>query len=277
MRCSSYLLLLLLSGNVGAAEFVVAGGVEGDSANGLAATLLGNLAVGDNTWLSGGVGHSSVDLPFRQDLETSAADIGIDHYFEPIGARAFVAYWGDNRVLDSVDAGISLYASGDRGLLGLDYEYRDFELDIPRTEFFPARTVNFHANGIGLTARADFSDRIDLRVTGMRYDYSVNLRLDPNRDIINLITATRLSLINTLVDYNASVTFGLDFDLRRLEIDLSQWQGAVAGSKTNSYTLRFLTPIGQRSDIEFALGYDDSENYGQVTVFSIYLYFYGGT
>jgi len=269
---------LLLSGSARAAgEFVVAGGVEGDSANGLAATLLGNLAVGDNTWLSGGVGHSSVDLPFRQDLETSAADIGIDHYFDPVGARAFVAYWGDNRVLDSVDAGVSLYVSGDKGSVGLDSEYRDFELDIPQTDFFAARTVNFHANGIGLTARVDFSERIDLRVEGMRYDYSVNLRLDPNRDIVDLITATRLSLINTLVDYRASIAFGLDFDLNRLEFDVSQWQGAVAGSKTNSYTLRFLTPVGQRSDIEFALGYDDSENYGEVTVFSVYLYFYGGT
>ena len=33
---------------------------------------------------------------------------------------------------------------------------------------------------------------------------------------------------------------------------------------------------GFRYDIEFGLGYDDSENYGEVTVFSVFLYFYGG-
>ena len=37
-----------------------------------------------------------------------------------------------------------------------------------------------------------------------------------------------------------------------------------------------MTPIGNRSDIEFGLGYDDSENFGEATIFSVYLYFYGG-
>ena len=39
---------------------------------------------------------------------------------------------------------------------------------------------------------------------------------------------------------------------------------------------RFLVPIGRRNDIEFELGFDESENYGEVTVFSVLLYFYGG-
>ena len=47
-------------------------------------------------------------------------------------------------------------------------------------------------------------------------------------------------------------------------------------SRTKSDTVRFLAPIGHRNDIEFGLGYDDSENYGEVTVFSVFLYFYGG-
>jgi hypothetical protein len=57
--------------------------------------------------------------------------------------------------------------------------------------------------------------------------------------------------------------------------DVAQWEGAVAGARTNSYSLRFMTPIGDRSDIEFGIGYDDSDTYGEVTVFSVYLYFYG--
>ena len=93
---------------------------------------------------------------------------------------------------------------------------------------------------------------------------------------LNLISVTRLSLINTLVDYRASISLGFDFALKRLEFEAAQWEGAVAGSRTNSYSLRFLTPISNRNDIEFGLGYDDSENYGQVTVFSVFLYFYGG-
>jgi len=191
--------------------------------------------------------------------------------------RLSAAYWGDNSVLDSRDLRASTYVRRGGGSLALDYEFRDFQLEIPATEFFAGRTINFDASGYGLTARADLGDTADVRLKGIRYDYSVNLRLDPNRDIANLFSATRLSLINTLVDYRASVALGFDFDLNRLEFEVAQWRGAVAGSRTNSYSLRYLTPVGERNDIEFALGYDDSENYGQVTVFSIYLYFYGGT
>ena len=90
-----------------------------------------------------------------------------------------------------------------------------------------------------------------------------------------MISVSRLSLINTLVDYRANIGLGIDFGLRRLVFDVAQWEGAVAGARTNSYSLRYLTPIGNRSDVEFGIGYDDSDTYGEVTVFSIYLYFYG--
>jgi hypothetical protein len=268
----------MLSGNCWAAgEYVIAGGLEGDSADGLAIALFGDLAVGDETWLSAGGARSSVELPIRDELETWYADIGLDHFFDPAGVRVGLAYWGDNSVLDSTDARASLYFRGGRGSLSFDYEFRSFELELPDVNFFRRRQVSFDANGFGLGARLDLSENVDVRLRGMNYDYSVNLRLDPNRDIVNLISVTRLSLINTLVDYRVSASLGFDFGLRRVEFEAAQWEGAVAGSRTNSYSVRFLTPIGQRNDIEFGLGYDDSENYGEVTVFSVFLYFYGGS
>ncbi len=36
-------------------------------------------------------------------------------------------------------------------------------------------------------------------------------------------------------------------------------------------------PMTDKTDIEFSLGYDRSELYGDVTFFSLFLYFYGGT
>jgi len=271
-----YLPLLLLSGNSWAAgEFVIAGGAEVDSADGLAVALFGNVAVGDETWLSGSIARSRVDLELRDELQTWYADIGVDHYFDPAGFRLGVAYWGDDDILDSVDLRASLYFRGDRGSLSFDYEYRDFELVLPRIGMLSRRRVNFDANGVGLGARLDLTDTIDLSVKGIAYDYSVDLRLDPNRDIVNLISVSRLSLINSLVDYRANIGLGIDFGFKRLEFDIAQWEGAVAGARTNSYSLRFLTPVGERNDIEFGIGYDDSESYGQVTIFSIFLYFYG--
>lgn len=269
--------LLMLSGQCWAAgEYVVAGGVQGDSADGIAVVLLGDLAVGEDTWLSAGVARSSVDLNARDELETWYGDVVLDHFFDPAGVRLGAAYWGDSSLLDSTDLRASLYFRGARGSLSFDYEFRDFELELPEFDFLRRRQVNFDANGLGLGARLDLSDDIDLRFRGMSYDYSVNLRFDPDRDLVDLISVTRLSLLNTLVDYRASLGLGIDFGLKRLEFEVAQWEGAVAGSRTNSYSVRFLTPISERNDIEFELGYDDSENYGEVTVFSVLLYFYGG-
>jgi len=276
MCWSRCLLLLLLSGNSWAAgEYVIAGGVEADSADGMAAALFGDVAIGDDTWLSGGIARSNVDLELRDELKTWYADIGIDHYFDPAGIRLGAAYWGDDDILDSVDLRTSLYFRGESGSLSLDYEFRDFELVLPQVDRFSRRRATFDAHGIGIAARLDLTERVDVSLKGIAYDYSVNLRLDPNRDIVNVISVTRLSLINSLVDYRANVGLGIDFGLKRLEFDIAQWEGAVAGARTNSYSLRFLTPVGKRSDIEFGIGYDDSDTYGQVTVFSIYLYFYG--
>jgi hypothetical protein len=135
--------------------------------------------------------------------------------------------------------------------------------------------VSFDAQGLGIAARFDLTDRVDLSVKGIGYDYSVDLRRAANRDIVNVISVTRLSLINSLVDYRANIGLGIDFGLKRLVFDIAQWEGAVAGARTISYSLRFLTPISDRNDIEIGLGYDDSDTYGQVTVLSMYLYFYG--
>lgn len=276
MSWSRYLLLLLLSANSWAAgEWVVAGGVDADSADGLAGALLGDVAIGENTWLSGAVARSSVDLEFREALETWYADVGIDHFFDPAGIRLSAAYWGDDDILDSADLRTSLYFRGGKGSLSFDYEFRDFELVLPQIGDLPRRGTNFDAQGLGIAARLDLTDRVDVSLRGIAYDYSVNLRLDPSRDIVNVISVTRLSLINSLVDYRANLGLGIDFGLNRLVFDMAQWEGAVAGARTNSYSLRFMTPIGDRSDIEFGLGYDDSDSYGQVTVLSIYLYFYG--
>ena len=277
MSLPRYAALLLLSTNAWAAgEYVIAGGVQADSADGIAGVVLGDLAVGEKTWLSAGIARSSVELPVRDELETWYGDVGLDHYFDPAGVRLGLAYWGDNSVLDSTDARAALYVRGSSGSLSFDYEFRDLELELPEFDFIRRRQVNFDANGFGLGARVDLSDRVDVRFKGMSYDYSVNLRLDPNRDIVNLISVTRLSLLNTLVDYRASLSLGIDFGLRRLEFEAAQWEGAVEGSTTNSYSVRMLLPIGRRNDIEFELGFDESENYGEVTVFSVLLYFYGG-
>jgi len=270
--------LLLLASNVLAAEGYILGfGIEGDTAEGLAASVLGDVALTGNTWLTGAVARSTADLPRRQSVESWFADLGLDHWFDPVGVRAGVAYWGDSDVLDSNDFSGSIYWRGERVTVGADYQYRDFDFEIPPFNTFPGRTIQFDANGIGLSARFALSENASLSFYGMDYDYSLDLRIeDTNRPILDLLSFSRFSLINSLVDYDVGAALGLDAGLQRWTFEFSTWKGEVDGSVTNSATIRLMTPMGDKSDVEFGLGVDDSELYGTVTFLSVYLYFYGG-
>ena len=270
--------LLLLASNALATEGYILGfGLEGDSAEGLAASVIGDVALTSNTWLTGSLAKSSLDLPRRQTLETLYGDIGLDHWFEPVGVRIGAAYWGDSDLLDSHDWRGSLYWRGDNATISVDYEFRDFRFELPATDVFPGRSARFDAQGIGLSGRFDLSENVGLNFYGIDYNYSVDLSTDRNQAILELLSFSRLSLINSLVDYSAGAALGVDAGLQRWLFELSTWRGEVDGSITNSATIRLITPMGEKSDIEFGLGVDNSELYGTVTFLSVYMYFYGGS
>jgi hypothetical protein len=269
--------LLLLAGNAAAAGdgFMIGGGVEGDNVDGLSAAVIGGFGVAENTWLSAGVAKSSVELLSGRDLETLYADIELDHFFDPVGVRIGAAYWGDSDVLESNDWRTSLYWRNESVTLAAEYEYRDFDFIIPSADLQSSRTVKFDADGIGASLKFQMSENTSLRLKGMSYDYSVPFRPIENVDAARLFSVSRLSLINSLVDYRAGLSLGIDQGLKRWEIDVWSWENVIAGSRTDSITLRFLMPTTDKTDVEFGLGYDDSESYGDVVFFSLYLYFYG--
>jgi len=271
------LVLLLLAGNVFAAGngFMIGGGIESDNEDGLSASAIGGVGLAENTWLSAGVAKSSVELSRGRELETLYGDIELDHYFDPIGMRIGASYWGDSDVLESNDWRASIYWRGDVVMLAAEYEYRDFDFIIPSTDFLTSREIKFDADGIGVSARFQLGKNTSLRLKAMQYDYSVPFRPAENRDAANLLTVSRLSLINTLVDNRASISLGIDQGDKRWEIDFATWEDVIDRSRTNSATVRYLLPMTDKTDIEFGLGYDDSELYGDVVFFSLYLYFYG--
>ena len=269
-------ILLLLSCNALAGEgYVLGGGVESDTQDGLAVSVLGEFAMSEQTWLSAALARNSAESAFGQDLDTWFADVGIDHWWKPVGMRAGVAYWGDNDTIDSTDFRGSLYWRDDKFSIAADYEYRDFSVLFPATEQFPGRMVGFTANGIGLSTRFEVSDSVSLGLSGIDYDYDVNLRLDSNRVLLQLLSFSRLSLINTLVDYRATASLSVDVGKRNWQFDASTWKGEVDEGRTKSATIRYLSPMGDKTDVEFALGVDDSDLYGDVTFFSVFVFFYG--
>lgn len=278
MSSSRLVLLVLLAGNALADGdgFILGGGIESDSADGVSASLIGGVGLGEKTWLSAGVAKSSVDLSRFREVESLYADIELDHNFDPVGVRIGAAYWGDSDILESDDLRASIYWRGAAVRLAAEYEYRDFDFIIPSLDLQSSREIMFDADGFGASARFQMSENTSLRLAGIKYDYSVPFRPVENTDAANLLTVSRLSLLNTLVDHRAHVTLGIDQGLKHWEIDIATWEGVIDRSRTKSATLRFLLPMGDKSDVEFGLGYDDSELYGDVMFFSLYLYFYGG-
>ncbi|NNF40913.1 MAG: hypothetical protein HKN64_06000 [Woeseiaceae bacterium] len=271
------LLLSFATPAMAAEGYVLGGGLERDSEGSLGVAALGELGVTAKTWLSATLASNSVELSERADLETVYADLGIDHWLEPIGLRAAVAYWGDDDTLDSMDWRASLYWRSDKPYLSVDFEYRDFSFQLPASGQFSGRELGFDASGLGIAASFDVTDDVSLGLAGMDYDYSVNLGTDRNRSILQLASFSRLSLINSLVDYRVFATLGVAAGERRWQFDVGSWKGEVDGATTRSATVRFLTPLGERHDIEFALGIDDSELYGDASFLSVFLYFYGGS
>lgn len=276
MCCSRLVALLLLSNTAFAVEgFMIGAGGEGDSDGGLGLAVLGGVGLTEDTWLSAAVAQTEVDLVDGRELETDYADIELDHYFDPVGVQLGAAYWGDSDVLTSNDWRASGYFRNDVVRLSFDYEYRDFEFIIPSRDFTTSRQVFFDADGFGVSARFQTSESTSLRLRGIKYDYSVPFRPVENVDTQRLLSVSRLSLINSLVDHRASLALGIESGNTIWDIDLMTWEGAISGSRTKSLTVRCLLPLSTRTDIELGLGYDDSELYGDVTFFSLYLFFYG--
>ena len=254
---------------------MIGGGAESDSDGGLSMALVGSVGIASDTWLSAGVAQSDVDLVSGRELETLYADIELDHHFDPIGFRIGAAYWGDEDVLESDDLRAAIYIRSEAASLSFDYEYRDFNFIIPSTDFLASRRITFDADGFGFSTRFKTSENTSIRVRGIKYDYSVPFRPIENTDVARLFSVTRLSLINSLVDHRASLSFSIDHGLKNWDISLSTWESIIDRSRTRSLTVRYLTPMTDRTDIELGLGYDDSELYGDVTFFSLYLFFYG--
>lgn len=254
---------------------VVGLGVEADNADNRAYSLFADIGLTDDTWLSGSVSRTDSEREFF-DLATTYADLGLDHHFKPLGVRVHAAYWGDDDLLESQNLGASIYFRNDKGSVSLDYLRRDFDLTIDSALLQNRITASFEADGFGLSASLSFNDNLRLYANGMDFSYSRNLRLQPNVDSARLrfFSLSRLSIANSLVDYRASVGIERQFGSRSLDFRFARWRTQLDRGDINSYGLGFLTPVSGSADMEFRLAYDDSENFGGATVFSVFLYLF---
>lgn len=274
-RFTGVLCLLLGLCVTARADFMVGGGVEGDSADGLSLSGIGGVALAAETWVSAAMARNSAELGSGQTIDNLYLDLELDHFLDPVGFQVGAAYWGDSDVLDSTDWRASVYWRGGRSRISADYENRSFDLTTPGTDVRPGRKRSFGADGLGASLKFDLGNIADLRLAGMAYSYSVPFRPIEDADVIDLVSISRLSIINSLVDHRASITLGIDQGERRWELEAATSEGAIARVRRNSYTVRYLIPVTERADVEFGLGRDESEIFSGATYASVYFYFYG--
>ncbi len=267
--------LLLVTATADADGYVIGIGAEGDSADGLAISAFGDFGIGENTWFSVTANTARTEGIVRSN-DTLYADVGIDHWFSPIGIRFGASYWGNADILDSRDLRTSIYLRGGSGSVSLEYEKRNFEFDL-QSDLLRGRTVDFRADGWGFNSRLALGDRLSFLLGGMSYDYSRNIRVQPDIDVLAFVSSSRLSMINNLIDNRIDAGLELRFGLKSIDVTAGRWKTAVDGSKVDSYSVGYLTPVSDRVDMEFRIALDESDSFGRTTAFSIYLYYFGGT
>jgi hypothetical protein len=273
---SATLLCLVCSGSAVAEGFILGLGAAADSEDAIALSAFGDFGIRENTWISATIGSTDTES-LVGGFSTTFYDVGIDHYFNPVGIRLSGAYWGDSDILDSDDVRASFYYRDEIASLSADYERRNFDFIFGTELFDVRRKAEFHADGWGMTNRFRFGDRFTFRLSGMHYTYSRDIRIQRDIDVLRFLSASRLSLMNSLIDYRVNTGVEYRFGLRSVDVSVGTWKTAVDQSKVDSFTVGFLTPMTDRTDIEFRLSFDDSESFGNTTALTVYLYYFGGS
>ena len=248
---------------------------EADTAEGRAISGFVDYGFTEKTWLSAILSRTNTG-GVQGGLDTIYADMSLEHSFGLVGVRAGAAYWGDNDLLDSADLRGSIFFRGEKASLSADYERRNFDFvfrSFLDSDIF--RTTEFSADGLGVAASLRAGDKSRLFASGMHYNYSRDLRVQPDIDSLRFLSSSRLSLMNSLIDYR--ISGGIDFRIgqRTLDFTVSSWQTAIDGGKVNSFAIGFVTPSGPASDVEMRIALDESENFGSTLALIVRFYYFG--
>jgi hypothetical protein len=255
-------------------DVILGFGGETDTASGRAVAVFADLGVADRTWLSATIAGTRTG-GFAGGLQTLYADLGFDHWFDPIGFRIGGGYWGDDELLDSNDFRASVYFRNSKTMVSVDYEWRDFDFTIVN-DFLPApRVFEFSSEGYELSTRFELSDAVSFSLGGMSYKYSRDINLQPNIDVLRRFSTSRLGLMNSLLDYRVTASIDRSFGPRSISLVLEQWQTAIDQGIVNSIGAGLLTPMGNLSDLEFRLSFDESDDFGSTLTLSAFFYFFG--
>ena len=238
-----------------------------------------NWGVSEETWLKFSAGRSR--SPERgADIVADNLSAGFEHRFGLVGVAFDVERWGDPDALESTDFGAAVYVQNERLRLAVRRERRaidvHFMLTGPLGGTIP-RTAGVDADGTELNLRVQIGERWQLHASAATYDYSRNLAALPRIEQLNLLSASALTLANSLIDEQAG--FGVERQTRRGEVltfDYHRDRSAVDGARLESFDVAFLFPVARRMDLEINLGQGRSDLLGSGLYGGFLLLIYGG-
>jgi hypothetical protein len=226
---------------------------DAESNNGLLAQV--NVGVGRRTWLSFAAARTTAD---RLDLSADTRSAAVDHRFgRLIGVTFGVERWGDPAALESTEWRGSLYIVKPRLRLALEVERR--RLDIPFTLTGPfggtlSRSAALDADGTQLTLAIEPAERWRVHASLAEHDYERGLALIPRIERLNVLSASTLTLANSLVDRERRVGFEREIGAGLFSADLARDESAIDATEFETVSAAWLFPLGRRVDLELELG-----------------------
>jgi hypothetical protein len=254
-------------------------GAQADDESNDSALASLNWGVSERTWLAFAAGRSR--SPERgADIAADDLSAGLEHRFGLVGVAFDVERWGDSDALESTDFGASIYLQNERLRLGLRRERRAVDIHFTLTGPLGGavqRTVGVDANGTELNLRVQVGERWQLHARAITYDYSRNLAVLPRIEQLNLLSASALTLANSLVDERAGL--GVEWQTRKgqvLTLNHHRDRSAVDGGQLETFDVAFLFPVARRLDLEINLGHGRSDLLGSGLYGGFLLLIYGG-
>ncbi len=254
-------------------------------------------AVGESTWLqlTAGLADATAD---PVSLSTRRLGAGLDHFFAPVGVQLDVEYWGDSDTIETRSVAGELYFRTENARFGLNTAWRDIELDFE----VPALAQNlvegsqdFTAIAFGASFRYSWErNAVYGRATGWDYDEQIGAiattadlsrvpvplrplvqqRLTRLVNAMRFLSASSLTLANSLLSHGASVGFDREFGESMLNIELAHDRGEVDDLDVNSVSAGWLFPVGSAVDLEWRLGWSDADTFGSSAFGGVSLFVY---
>lgn len=254
-------------------------------------------AFGQATWLrlTAGLADGATG---PVSLSTYRAGLGLDHWFDPAGLAFDVEYWGDSDTIETLSYRGELYFRGEHARFGLNAAFRNIDL----TYQVPVLARNlvedgqsFTATGFGASYRYSW-DAVSIYATATRWSYdepigavvtNVNLsqvplllrpavqaRLAAVVGAVRFLSASSLTLANSLLAQSASLGIDYRFGGHSLNVELAHDRGEVDDLDVNTVSAGWLFPAGSAVDIELRVGVSDADTFGTTAFGGISLFLY---